>query len=54
MLSVADSRGAAWAGVIPNLGVEQERGGFKASLEAAREAGLVLSSKLRLATEVFQ
>jgi hypothetical protein len=55
VLTVADSPGAAQAGVILNMGLEQNRISFKANLGAARDARLILSSKLlRLATEVFQ
>ncbi|MDB5907045.1 MAG: putative transrane protein [Massilia sp.] len=55
VLTVADSPGAAQAGVILNMGLEQNRISFKANLGAARDARIILSSKLlRLATEVFQ
>jgi hypothetical protein len=54
-LTVADSPGAAAQGVALNMGVAQSRITFEANLQAARAAGLNLSSKLlRLATEVRQ
>ena len=55
VLTVADSAGAARRGVALNLAVDQDRVSFVANLQAARGAGLNLSSKLlRLATEVIQ
>jgi hypothetical protein len=55
VLMVADSQGAARAGVALNMTLAQSKVGFEANLKAARGAGLNLSSKLlRLATEVIQ
>ena len=55
VLTVADSPGAARAGVALNMAVVQNRIAFEANLQAARAARLNLSSKLlRLATEVHQ
>jgi hypothetical protein len=55
VLTVADSAGAARRGITLNLTVSQDKVGFEANLQAARGAGLVLSSKLlRLASEVYQ
>jgi hypothetical protein len=55
VLTVADSPGSAAQGVALNMGEAQNRITFEADLQAAREAGLSLSSKLlRLATEVRQ
>jgi hypothetical protein len=54
-LTIADSSGAARRGVALNMSVQQGRVSFEANLQAARGAGLNLSSKLlRLATEVVQ
>lgn len=54
-LTVADSPGAAQRGVALNMAVTQSKVGFEANLQAARDAGLILSSKLlRLATEVIR
>lgn len=55
VLTVADSPGAARQGVILNMVTAQNRIQFAANLVAARDNGLVISSKLlRLATEVLQ
>jgi len=55
VLTVADSPGAAGQGAALNMGVAQNKITFEANLQAARAAGLNLSSKLlRLATEVRQ
>ena len=55
VLTVADSAGAARQGVMLNMAVAQNRIAFEANLQAARAAGLNLSSKLlRLATDVQQ
>jgi hypothetical protein len=55
VLTVADSAGAARQGVALNMAVLNGRIAFEANLNAARGAGLDLSSKLlRLATEVIQ
>ena len=55
VLTVADSPGAMRRGVVLNMNVAQGTVTFEANLQAARSAGLVLSSKLlRLATEVEQ
>jgi hypothetical protein len=55
VLTVADSPGAMRSGVALNMGVAQGKVTFEANLQAARAAGLGLSSKLlRLATEVHQ
>jgi hypothetical protein len=55
VLTVTESAGAARLGAALNLTVEQGRVSFEANLQAARGAGLNLSSKLlRLATEVIQ
>lgn len=55
VLTVADSSGAARQGVMLNMAVAQNRIAFEANLQAARAAGLNLSSKLlRLATDVQQ
>jgi hypothetical protein len=54
-LTLADSPGAMHKGVALNMGVAQGKVTFEANLQAARGAGLNLSSKLlRLATEVLQ
>lgn len=54
-LTIADSAGAARRGTILNMSVAQNRVTFEVNLQAARGAGLNLSSKLlRLATEVQQ
>jgi hypothetical protein len=54
-LTLADSPGAMQRGVALNMGVAQGKVTFEANLQAARGAGLGLSSKLlRLATEVLQ
>jgi hypothetical protein len=55
VLTIADSPGAARLGVALNLSVAADRITFEANLQAARGAGLNLSSKLlRLATQVIQ
>ena len=55
VLTIADSPGAARRGVALNLSVAADRVTFEANLQAARDAGLNLSSKLlRLATQVIQ
>lgn len=55
VLTVADSPGAIRQGVALNMVVSNGRVSFEANLQAARRAGLTLSSKLlRLATEVRQ
>jgi hypothetical protein len=55
VLTVADSPGAARRGAALNLAADQDRVSFEANLQAARSAGLLLSTKLlRLATEVIQ
>lgn len=55
ILTVADSPGAMRRGVMLNMSVAQGKVTFDANLQAAREAGLNLSSRLlRLATEVQQ
>jgi hypothetical protein len=55
MLTLSDSPGAMHKGVALNMGVAQGKVTFEANLQAARGAGLSLSSKLlRLATEVLQ
>ena len=55
VLTVADSTGAARQGVALNLTVTQDRLSFEANAQAARGAGLTLSSKLlQLATEVIR
>jgi hypothetical protein len=55
VLTMADSPGAMRQGVALNMSVVQGRVTFEANLQAARSAGLNLSSKLlRLATEVVQ
>ena len=55
VLTVADSPGAMRQGVALNMAVSQGKVTFEANLQAARSAGLNLSSKLlRLATEVKQ
>jgi YfiR/HmsC-like len=55
MLIVADSPGAMHQGVMLNMNVADGKVSFEANLQAARGAGLDLSSKLlRLATEVRQ
>ncbi len=54
-LTLADSPGAMQQGVALNMAVGQGKVSFEANLQAARAAGLNLSSKLlRLATEVQQ
>lgn len=55
LLTLADSPGAMQRGVALNLNVHQGKVSFEANLQAARSAGLNISSKLlRLATEVLQ
>ena len=55
VLTIADTPGAARQGVALNLSVAADRVTFEANLQAARGAGLNLSSKLlRLATQVIQ
>ncbi|WP_298232985.1 YfiR family protein [uncultured Azohydromonas sp.] len=55
VLTVADTPQALQHGVALNMNLSQERVTFEASLRAAREARLELSSRLlRLATEVRQ
>jgi len=55
VLTVADTAGAAQAGVALNMGVVANRVAFEANLDATRAAKLSLSSKLlRLAKEVIQ
>lgn len=55
VLTIADSEYAAAQGVILNMQVENEKITFEANLAAARNAGLMLSSRLlRLATKVYQ
>lgn len=55
VLTLADSPGAMRGGVALNMAVAQGKVSFEANLQAARSAGLSLSSKLlRLATEVQQ
>lgn len=55
VLTLSDSPGAMRQGVALNMSVVQGRVTFSANLQAARSAGLNLSSKLlRLATEVVQ
>jgi hypothetical protein len=55
VLMVADSPGATQHGAALNMNLAQGRVTFEANLQAARSAGLNLSSKLlRLATEVLQ
>jgi YfiR/HmsC-like len=55
VLTMADSPGAVRQGVALSMSVVQGRVTFAANLQAARSAGLNLSSKLlRLATEVVQ
>jgi len=55
VLTVADSSGVAREGVALNMGTEQNKVVFEANLGAARDNGLILSSKLlRLAKEVYQ
>jgi hypothetical protein len=55
VLTIADSPGAMQRGVAINMNLAQSRVSFEANLQAARAAGLGLSSKLlRLATEVRQ
>ena len=55
VLTVADSAGAMRKGVALNMSLAQGKVTFEANLQAARGAGLNLSSKLlRLATEVLQ
>jgi YfiR/HmsC-like len=55
VLTLADSPGAMHKGVALNMGVTQGKVSFEANLQAARAAGIGLSSKLlRLATEVQQ
>jgi len=54
-LTVADTPGSIADGVVLNMTLAHSRITFEANLEAARAAGLTLSSKLlRLATEVRQ
>jgi hypothetical protein len=54
-LTVADSPGAMRQGVALNMSVQHSKVSFEANVPAARNVGLVLSSKLlRLATEVEQ
>lgn len=55
VLALADSPGAMRRGVALNMNVTDGKVTFEANLQAARGAGLDLSSKLlRLATEVLQ
>lgn len=55
VLIVADSPGAMRQGAMLNMNMAQSRVTFEANLVAARNARLLLSSKLlRLATEVIQ
>jgi hypothetical protein len=55
VLTVADSAGAMRRGVMLNMKMAQGKITFEANLQAARGAGLDLSSKLlRLAVEVQQ
>ena len=55
VLTVADTSGVAREGVALNMGTEQNKVIFEANLGAARDNGLILSSKLlRLAKEVYQ
>ena len=55
VLTLADSPGAMRKGVALNMSVVQGKVSFEANLQAARSAGLNLSSKLlRLATDVLQ
>lgn len=55
VLTIADSPGAARAGVVINMMVQDSKVGFEANLASARRAGVTLSSKLlRLAAEVYQ
>lgn len=55
VLTLADHPGAMHKGVALNMAVAQGKVSFEANLQAARGAGLSLSSKLlRLATEVLQ
>ena len=55
VLTVADTPGAMRQGVALNMAISQGKVTFEANLQAARSAGLNLSSKLlRLATEVKQ
>jgi hypothetical protein len=55
VLTVADSTGAMHQGVALNMAVRQSKVSFEANVPAARNGGVVLSSKLlRLATEVEQ
>lgn len=55
VLTVADSSGAMRRGAVLNMNMVQGKVTFEANLQAARDAGLDLSSKLlRLATEVQQ
>ena len=55
VLTMADTPGAVHQGVAINMTTEQDTIHFEANAAAARNSGLVLSSKLlRLATEVYQ
>jgi hypothetical protein len=55
VLTVADSPGAMRRGVVLNMNVVRDKVTFEANSQAARSAGLFLSSKLlHLATEVQQ
>lgn len=55
VLTLADSSGAMQRGVMLNMNMVQGKISFEANLQAARSAGIELSSKLlRLATEVKQ
>ncbi len=55
VLTIADQPGVTRQGVALNLAVRGNKISFEANLQAARAAGLELSSKLlRLATEVIQ
>ena len=55
VLTIADTPGALRHGVMLNMNLAQDKVSFEAHLQAARAAGLNLSSKLlRLATEVVQ
>lgn len=55
VLTVADTPGATRHGVILNMIMKQNRVTFEANLNAARDNGLTISSRLlRLATKVIQ
>ncbi|MDR4518824.1 MAG: YfiR family protein [Nitrosomonas sp.] len=54
ILTVADSPGASFHGVMLNMNVNDGRITFEANLTQAKKVGLVLSAQLlRLATEVY-